>query len=175
MNRKIIIMSLLTLLLVFSSTACLAAEDNGNALAAFAVYIDTSGHYVPGMDLLNKALNEVIRYKVNLLMLGSEVQTGNEVLRDLNRCHITNAADATPDALSEYAANRHVSNIILFSVRPLDVAIDLKAYSASTNDFIVNKTVTRPSGTEAMSTLDSLSAMIGDEVTSIMDLIHSSK
>lgn len=174
MNRKIIIMSVLTLLLIFSSTICFAAE-NDNALAAFALYIDTSGHYVPGMELLNKALNEVVRYKVNLLMLGSEVQTGNEVLRDLNRCNVTNAADATPEALSEYAAKRHVNNIILFSVRPLDVAIDLKAYSATDNNFFINKTVTRPTGTETMSTLDSLSSMVGDEVTQVMQVIHSEK
>ena len=120
---------------------------------------------------MNKALNEVVRYKINLLMLGSEVKTGNEVLRDLSRCNINNAADATPEALSVYAADRHVNNIILFSVRPLDIALDLKAYSAAENNFIIDKTVTRPSGTETMSTLDSLSAMVGDEVTQVMQII----
>lgn len=174
MNKKILMLSILTLLLVFSSSVCWAAADD-NALAAFALYIDTSGHYVPGMDLLNKALNEVVRFKVNLLMLGSEVQTGNEVLRDLNRCNVTSAADATPEALAQYAADRHVNNIILFSVRPLDVAIDLKAYSTAENNFIIDKSVTRPSGTETMSTLDSLSTMVGDEITQVLQIIHVAK
>jgi len=164
----------LFLLLTLSSTIGLASPSGDNALAAIALYIDTSGHYVPGTDLLNKALNEVIRFKINALFLGSEVQSGNEVLRELNRCNVSSTATATPEALSAYGAARHVNYIILFSVRPLDVAIDLKAYSTASNDYIVDKTVTRPDGTESLSTLDTLTSMIGDEVTQVLQTIRGS-
>ncbi len=170
-KRKLII----CLLVLFAlGTSYCAAASSDNALAAIALYIDTSGHYVPGCDILNKALNEVIRFKVNALFLGSEVQSGNEVLRDLGRLNVTSAADATPEALSSYSASRHVNYVILLSVRPLDVAIDLKAYSAASNSYVLDKTVTRPDGTEAMSTLDTLSGMLGDEVAQVLQTIHGS-
>lgn len=161
-------------LIVLTSSVCLAAPANDNALAAVALYIDTSGHYVPGIDMINKALNEVIRYKVNALFLGSEVQSGNEVLRDLNRFNITRSADATPEALSAYAQNRHVNNIILLSVRPLDIALDLKAYSASANGFVIDKSVTRPDTMDTLNTIDALSAMVGTEVVEILQTIRGS-
>jgi hypothetical protein len=171
--KKLIVFCLLALCLAGPAT-CLAASGDDNALAAVALYIDTSGRYVPGADILNKALNEVIRFKVNALFLGSEVQSGNEVLRDLNRCNVTGAVDATPENLSAYAANRHVNYIILLSVRPIDVAIDVKTYCTADNAFVVDKSVTRPDGREAQSTLDSLSDMVGGEVTTILQTIRGS-
>jgi hypothetical protein len=171
MKRKLII----CLLIVFTlGTAYCTAAAEDNALAAIALYIDTSGHYVPGCDLLNKALNEVIRFKVNALFLGSEVQSGNEVLRDLGRLNVASAAEATPEALSAYSESRHVNYVILLSVRPLDVALDIKAYSAASNSYVVDKTVTRPDGTEALSTLDALSGMLGDELAQVLQTIHGS-
>ncbi|QJW47274.1 hypothetical protein HA075_16670 [bacterium BFN5] len=169
--KRILIITLL-FLLAFSSISFAAGSDN--ALTAIALYIDTSGHYIPGTDLLNKALNEVIRFKVNALFLGSEVQSGNEVLRDLGRCNVTSAANATPEGLSAYAANRHVNYIVLFSVRPLDLALDLKAYSASSNEYILDKSVTRPDGTETWSTIDTLSSMVGTEVTQVLQMLRGS-
>lgn len=173
MIKKILSFCLL-MIFILNPAACLAAPAGDNALAAVALYIDTSGHYVPGTDFLNKALNEVIRFKVNALLLGSEVQSGNEVLRDLGRCNVNSAAQATPEALCEYAAARHVNYIVLFSVRPLDVALDLKTYSTATNNYIVDKSVTRPDGTEALSTLDTLSSMIGTEITQLFQTIRGS-
>jgi len=164
----------LLLLLLFTCSIGSAASLDSNATAAIALYIDTSGHYIPGMDLLNKALNEVIRFKVNALLLGSEVQSGNEVLRDLSRCQINTANDATPQALSAYGDARHVNYILLLSVRPLDVALDVKAYSTSTSSYLVDKTISRPDGTETMSTLDTLSAMIGNEVADVLQSIRDS-
>lgn len=165
---------LMLTLLILTSSVCLAAPATDNALAAVALYVDTSGHYVPGVDMLNKALNEVIRFKINALFMGSEVQSGNEVLRDLSRLNVTSAADATPEALSAYAQNRHVNNIILVSVRPLDVALDLKAYSTASNSYIVDKSVTRPDTMEALSTMDALSNMVGTEVAEILQTIRGS-
>lgn len=162
------------LLLLFTCSIGSAAAVDSNATAAIALYIDTSGHYVPGIDLLNKALNEVIRFKVNALLLGSEVQSGNEVLRDLSRCQINTANEATPQALSAYGDARHVNYILLLSVRPLDVALDVKAYSTTSGSYLVDKTLCRPDGTAAMSTLDTLSAMIGNEVTDALELIRNS-
>lgn len=170
--KRIILLTLVCLLM--TSVTCLAAPAGDNALAAVALYIDTSGHYVPGCDMLNKALNEVIRFKINALFLGSEVQSGNEVLRELNRNSVTSSATATPEALSAYSSNRHVNYIILMSVRPLDVALDLKAFSAASGEYIVDKTVTRPDGTEAMSALDTLSSMVGTEVAQILQTIRGS-
>lgn len=144
-----------------------------NDLAAVALYIDTTGHYIPGMDMLNKALNDVIRFKLNLLMLGSEVQSGDGVLRDLSDCNIHSAGDANLESLGIYGAKHHVNYIVLFSVRPWDVALDLKAYSTATNDYIVNKTVTRPDGDSALSTIDSLSNMIGSTLTEVFQLLKS--
>jgi hypothetical protein len=171
--KKVLLVFLLALV-VISSTISPAAAADGNAMAAVALFIDTSGHYVPGVDILNKALNEVIRFKINVLFLGSEVQSGNEVLRDLNRCNINSAADATPEGLAEYGKARHVNYIVLVSVRPLDVALDLKAYSTADNAYIVDKSVTRPDGTEAASVLDTLSGMVGNEVAQVLQTIHGS-
>lgn len=161
---------LLLILMLLLSPACMAAD--GNATAAVALYIDTSGHYIPGMDMLNKALNEVIRFKINALFLGSEVQSGNEVLRDLSRTGVNTAADATPEALSAYSNARHVNYIVLFSVRPLDLAMDLKAYSAESSSYVIDKTITRPDGTEALSTLDTLSAMLGNGIDEVLTTLQ---
>jgi hypothetical protein len=171
--KKLLLVFLLTLA-ALSSTIAPAAAADGNASAAVALYIDTSGHYVPGVDILNKALNEVIRFKINALFLGSEVQSGNEVLRDLKRCNINSAADATPEGLAQYGKDRHVNYIILLSVRPLDVALDLKAFSTTDSAYVVDKTVTRPDGTEAASVIDTLSDMVGNEVAQVLQTIHGS-
>lgn len=168
--RNKLIFSLI-ILLVVAMPVCLAGNGNDNALAAVALYIDTSGHYIPGVDMLNKGLNEVIRFKVNALFLGSEVQSGNEVLRELKRCNVNSAADAVPDALQAYSQARHVNYVLLFSVRPLDVALDIKAYSSGTNSYIMDKSVSRPEGGESISTFDSLTAMVGDEVTQLLQFI----
>ena len=162
------------MVLISSTIIPAAAAADGNGTAAVALFIDTSGHYIPGVDILNKALNEVIRFKINLLLLGSEVQSGNEVLRDLNRCNINNAADATAEGLAKYGTDRHVNYIVLVSVRPLDVALDLKAYSTSDNAYVVDKSVTRPDGTEALSVMDTLSGMVGNEVSQVLQTIHGS-
>ncbi|EAX48829.1 hypothetical protein TcarDRAFT_2518 [Thermosinus carboxydivorans Nor1] len=166
-----IVLSALIFLLVASPAISFAGVTDDNALAAIALYIDTSGRYVPGLDMLNKALNEVIRYKVNALFLGSEVQCGNEVLRELKRYNVATAADATPDALTAYAKARHVNYIILLAVHPLDVTLDIKAYSSAANAYIVDKTVTAPDGGAALSMLDSLSGLLGDELASVLTMI----
>ena len=131
--KKLFLVFLVVMVMISSTTSPAAAAADGNAMAAVALFIDTSGHYIPGVDILNKALNEVIRFKVNLLLLGSEVQSGNEVLRDLNRYNINSAADATVEGLAKYGTDRHVNYIVLVSVRPLDVALDIKAYYTSDN------------------------------------------
>jgi len=171
--KKVLLVFLVVIVMISSTTSPAAAAD-GNAMAAVALFIDTSGHYVPGVDILNKALNEVIRFKINVLLLGSEVQSGNEVLRDLNRCNISSAADATSEGLAKYGKERHVNYIVLVSVRPLDVALDLKAYSTSDDAYVVDKSVTRPDGAEAMSVLDTLSGMVGNEVSQVLQTIHGS-
>jgi hypothetical protein len=173
MLKNLIVLCLLALIIASPAT-CLAASSDDNALAAVALYIDTSGRYVPGAELLNKALNEVIRFKVNALFMGSEVQSGNEVIRDLNRCNVTGPAGATPDNLAAYAANRHVNYIILLSVRPIDVAIDIKTYSTADNAFLIDRSVTRPDGREAQSTLDALTEMVGNEITAILQALRGS-
>jgi len=161
------------ILLLLNVSICLAAQADDNAMIAVALYIDTSGHYVPGTDFLNKALNEVIRFKINALFLGSEVQSGNAVLRDLNRYGITNTTSATPDLLSTYANAAHVNYVMLFTIYPLDLSLDLKAFSSATNTYIVDKSITRPDGTEALSAFDTFSTMIGDQLTQIFQTIHS--
>lgn len=171
--KKVWLVFLLTLVMIGSTIAPAAAAE-GNATAAVALFIDTSGHYIPGIDILNKALNEVIRFKINVLLLGSEVQSGNEVLRDLSRYNINSAADATQEGLAQYGKERHVNYIVLVSVRPLDIALDLKAYSMANNAYVMDKSVTRPDGTEAMSVLDTLSDMVGNEVAQVLQTIHGS-
>lgn len=171
--RHVIFVSLIVLICL-NSAICLAASPDDNALAAVALYIDTSGHYFPGAEIINKALNEVIRFKINALFMGSEVQSGNEVIRDLSRSNVVNAASATPDNLSVYAANRHVNYIILLSVRPLDVAIDLKTYSTATNGFIIDKSITRPDGAGTQATMDALSEMVGTEIAGVLQTLRGS-
>lgn len=169
LKKSILIFSIIFL---FGISVCLAAPDD-NAMIAVALYIDTSGHYVPGTDFLNKALNEIIRFKINALFLGSEVQSGNAVLRDLTRCGISNTASATPDLLSTYTSTAHVNYVMLFTIHPLDFSLDLKAFSAATNSCIVDKSITRPDGTETLSALDTFSVMLGDQITQIFQAIHS--
>ena len=171
MSKKIIL--LLTILLVLNLTPCLAATPTDeNAMIAVALYVDTSGHYVPGIEFLNKALNEIIRFKINALFLGSEVQSGNAVIRDLARAGITNTSSATVDSLSTYSGNAHVNYVMLFTVHPLDISLDLKAFSAATNTYVVDQTITRPDGTEALSLIDTFSTMIGDQLTQTFKTIH---
>ena len=172
--KKILLLILMVMVMMSSTTSPVAAADS-NAMAAVALFIDTSGQYIPGVDILNKVLNEVIRFKINVLFLGSEVQSGNEVLRDLSRCNINSAAEATPDGLAKYGNDRHVNFIVLVSVRPLDVALDLKAYSTPSNAYIMDKSVTRPDGAEALSVMDALSDMVGNEVSLVLQTIHASK
>jgi hypothetical protein len=171
--KKVLVVFLLALVMTCSTTSSVAAAAYGNAVAAVALFIDTSGHYVPGVDILNKALNEVIRFKINLLFLGSEVQSGNEVIRDLNRCNISSAAEATPEGLAKYGNDRHVNYIVLVSVRPLDVALDIKAYSMADNAYIVDKSVTRPDGSDSAPVLNTLSDMVGNEVSQVLASLSS--
>ncbi len=171
MSKKVLLSVLLILLL--NLTVCLAEPADTNAMISVALYIDTSGHYVPGIDLLNKALNEVIRFQINSLFLGSEVQSGNAVLRDLTRSGITNTASATVDSLSTYANAAHVNYVMLFTIHPIDIALDLKAFSTSTNSYIVEKSITRPDGTEGLSLFDTFSTMISTELTDIYKIINT--
>lgn len=170
MLKKSILFFLIIFLLNIS--LCLASPED-NAMIAVALYVDTSGYYVPGTDFLTKALNEVIRFKINALFLGSEVQSGNAVLRDLTRSGITNTLSATPDLLSTYASAAHVNYVMLFTIHPLDVSLDLKAFSAATSAYIVDKTITKPDGTEALSAVDTFSSMLSDQITQIFQTIHS--
>lgn len=170
MSKKILLVVTLTLLLTMAT--CLAAPADDNAMIAVALYIDTSGHYIPGIDLLNKALNEIIRFKINALFLGSEVQSGNAVIRDLTRNGITNTASATIDSLSTYASSAHVNYVMLFTVHPLDFSLDLKAFSKPLNAYIVDQSITRPDGSETLSLVDTFSTMIGDQLTQIFQTIH---
>lgn len=142
-------------------------------MIAAAVYIDTGGTYVPGLDFLVKAINEVIRFKINALFLGSEVLTGNQVLRDLNRYGITDAASATADTLTAYAQGAHVNYVLLFLIRPLDVSLDIKAFSGGTGTFLMDQTISRPNETSAMSTVEALSTMVGNQITHLFDLIQA--
>lgn len=174
MSKKFLL--LLIVMLVLNIATCLAATPaDENAMIAVALYIDTSGHYVPGIDLLNKSLNEIIRFKINALFLGSEVQSGNAVIRDLTRYGITNTSSATVDLLSTYASNAHVNYVMLFTIHPLDISLDLKAFSTATTTYVVDQTITRPDGTEAFSLLDTFSTMIGDQLTQTFQAIHPSQ
>ena len=167
----VLCLGLLVLQPTLGSRAFAAASDN--SLAAVALYIDTSGHYVPGTDLMNKALNEVIRLKVNLLMLGSEVQSGSEVLRDLTDYNIHSVTEATPDSLAAYSAQRHVNYVVLFAVHPLDAAVDLKVYSASSGAFMIDKSISRSDTDGALSTVEALSSMVGTAVTEVLTLLKN--
>lgn len=171
MSKKIVLLLLVILLL--NVTTCLAGPSDENAMIAVALYIDTSGHYIPGTEFLTKALNEVIRFKINALFLGSEIQSGNAVIRDLTRCGITNTASATVDLLSTYTNSAHVNYVMLFTIHPIDFSLDLKAFSASTNAYIVDKSTTRPDGTEALSLLDTFSTMIDDQLTQLFNTINT--
>lgn len=167
---KRLLLGLLICLFVSLPTPGSAADDN--AAIAVALYIDTSGHYVPGIDFLNKGLNEAIRFKVNMLFLGSEVLSGNQVLRDLNRAGITGTTSATPETLAEFASSAHVNYTLLFTVRPLDVSLDIKAFSTGANCLLVDKSISKPEGISTLSTLDALTTMIGDEISSVYHLVH---
>jgi hypothetical protein len=171
MKKTFLLLVCILLLNVSICSASSPADDN--AMIAVALYIDTSGHYVPGIDLLNKALNEVIRFKINALFLGSEVHCGNEVLRDLNRYGIASTADASVDNLTQYAQTTHVNYVMLFTVHPVDISLDIKAFSAETETYIADRTITRPDGSDTMSTVETFSAMIGDQITQIYHAIRS--
>jgi hypothetical protein len=168
--KKMLLGLLVCLFVLLPVSEAAAADDN--AAIAVALYIDTSGYYVPGIDLLNKGLNEAIRYKVNLLFLGSEVLSGSQVLSDLSRFGITNTASATPAALADYANSSHVNYTLLFTVRPVDFSLDIKAFSTAGNSMLIDKTVTKPEGLSTLSTLSALSTMIGDEITNLYNMLH---
>lgn len=163
---------LLTLCLFFCLNAGVSAAASDNAFLAVALYVDTEGHYVPGSELLTKGLNEVVRYKLNMLFLGSEVLSGNTVLRDLSRSGIANGRDATAAALSSYGDTAHVSNVVLLTVRPLSMELDVKAFNSSDKQFLVDKTVS-PSSVASLSTLDTFSDLIGQQLSELSGLLKS--
>lgn len=169
--KKTFILLFLVFMLI-NMPNCSALGQDTNAMAAVALYVDTSGHYIPGADMLNKALNEVIRFKVNALFLGSEVVCGNEVLRDLCRYNINTSADINTEALADFSGARHVNYVIIISVYPFDVSMNLKAYSSATNSFLVDKAVTRPEGMESISNFEVLSNMVGNEITQVLEFIR---
>ena len=171
MSKKIVL--LLLIILLVNTATCLANPSDENAMIAVALYVDTSGHYIPGIDLLNKALNEVIRFKINALFLGSEVQSGNAVIRDLTRCGITNTSSATVEKLSAYATAAHVNYIMLFTIHPLDFSLDLKAFSSSANICIIDKSITRPDGVESLSLVDTYSTMIEDQLVQLFKTLQT--
>lgn len=168
---KRILLGLLVCLFVLLPVSEAAAADD-NAMIAVALYVDTSGHYVPGMDFLNKGLNEAIRYKVNMLFSGSEILSGSKVLSDLKGSGITDTASATPEALSAYAKQANVNYTLLFTVHPLDVSLDIKAFSTNKNSMLVDKTITKPDDMSSLSTLSALTTMLGDEITSLYNMVH---
>lgn len=170
MYKRVLLGLILCLIVLMPAPRAFAADDN--AMFAVALYIDTSGHYVPGLDILNKGLNEVIRYKVNLLFLGSEILSGSQVLGELKRSGITDTASATPEALMDYAQKAHVNYTLLFTVRPLDISFDIKAFSTDKNSLLVDKTVTRPDGASTLSTLSTLSSMVEDEITNLYNMLY---
>jgi len=163
---------LLVMVMLVNIGVCLAAPVAENSTIAVALYIDTSGHYIPGIDMLNKALNEILRFKINALFLGSEVQSGDGVIQDLTRYGITNTSSATVDLLSPYAATAHVNYVMLFTIHPLDVSLDLKVFSASTNTYIIDQSLTRPADTETLSLVDTFSTMIGGQLTQLFKTLH---
>ena len=173
MSKKILLP--LVLILLLNITTCLANPSDENAMIAVALYIDTSGHYIPGTDLLNKAINEVIRFKINALFLGSEVQSGNAVLRDLTRYGITSTSSATVEQLTTYASAAHVNYVMLFTIHPLDLSLDLKAFSSANNVCMIDKSITPPDGTNSLSLVDTYSTMIGDQLVDLFRIIHSSQ
>ena len=169
MYKKII---LLLLCLAFLLPANAMAAANENALTSVALFVDTSGRYVPGSELLTRGLNEVVRYKLNIFFLGSEVLSGNEVLRGLSRSGISTGLEATADNLSAYSGAAHVNNVVLLTVCPLSMEMNVKAYNFASNTFLVDRTVSAPD-TSSLSTLDAFSDLIGQQLAELSGLLKS--
>ncbi len=167
---KKIVLALLCLTLLAPTSALAGAGEN--ALTSVALYVDTTGHYLPGSELLTKGLNEVLRYKLNMFFLGSEVLSGNEVLRGLSRSGISSGVDADAANLSSYAAAAHVNNVILLTVCPLDMEMNVKAYNLATDSFLVNRTVAAPDAS-SLSKLDVFSDLIGQQLAEISAILKS--
>jgi len=169
MSKKIIL--LLLILFITSIPLCMAESQNDNSMIAVALYIDTSGYYIPGTDFLNKALNEAIRIKMNLLFLSSQVQSGTPVLNDLSRSGITSTSTATLDSLSTYAQMAHVNYVMLFTIHPLDVSVDLKAFSTSRNAYIIDKSIARPKTSADAPLADAFTEMINNELSDVFNIM----
>ena len=169
MLKKMVLILLCLTLLAPTVTIASASE---NAMTSVALYVDTSGHYVPGCELLTKGLNEVVRYKLNMFFLGSEVLSGNEVLRGLSRSGVSTGLDADAGNLSSYAAAAHVNNVVLLTVCPLSMEMNVKAYNSATDSFLVNRTVSAPD-TSSLSKLDAFSDLIGQQLAEISAILKS--
>ena len=155
-------------LLVLTPAAQAAELPGDSAFVATALYIDAGDRDIPGLDLLNKGLNQVLRMQMSSLLLGSEVYVGTDVLRDLNRHGITNAASAQSANLTSYCVDRQVKNVILFTVNPLDMVVDCKAFTAKDEQFVVDKRMTPPEGGLMSTSYDRLAALFTNELPAIV-------
>lgn len=162
--------SILCIALLVYVSPCAAAGE-ANSFLSCALYIDTSGQYVPGADLLAKGLNEVIRYKLNALFLGSEIHSGNEVLRGLKRHGVTDASSATPEALQAYCSSSYVNHVLLFTANPLEFSLDVKLYSGGDGAYLLDHRLSRPNSTEVLSVYDTFSLLLSSQIDQVKHLI----
>lgn len=172
MLRRILPLLLLGLLLL--TPPCRAAQvPADSAFVAAALYLDAGDRYVPGLDLLNRGLNQLLRAQLGSLLLGSEVYVGSDVLRDLQRHGVTDAPSAQPAALTSYCLDRRVKNVLLFTVNPLDLAVDCKAFAAKDEQFVLNKQLTAPEEGDLASSYERLSALFSRELPEIVANLKS--
>ncbi len=169
------------IILLLWTTPCLAGQSalTPGPFVAVAVHIDTAGKNILGSDLLEAGINRLIQTKFSLVMMDGMVLSGSSVLRDLKKSGITDFTTAEPSKLKSYGRENELSYILLFTLHPLDISADIKAFDVDKGDYVIGKKITQPkeaeSGSGLMDTmLSKFSHLIDSEIDDILKTISKS-
>lgn len=114
----------------------LPAKSAASAVSA-ALYVDTE---LPGGDYINRGLNELLRFKLNALFMGSVVQTGSDVLAAL-AADGTTSAETSPTALESYALHNRTDYVFLLYLHPSEARLEVKLYSLAAHKLTINQSL----------------------------------
>lgn len=127
---------LLALLACLLWLPALPAKSSAAAVSA-ALYVDTD---LPGGDYVNRGLNELLKFKLNALFMGSVVQTGSDVLSALADDGTTAAATSAA-SLESYALHHHTDYIFLLYLHPSEARLEVKLYSQLSHKMMIDQSL----------------------------------
>lgn len=166
------------MVLLLGTTTCFAGQNSvtSSSFVAVAVHIDTADKDIIGVELLESGINKFIQYKSSLVMMDGMILSGSSVLRELKKSGIDDFSTATPIKLQDFGKNNDVAYVLLFTLYPLDISADIKAFDVGKGDYLIGKKITQPKEAESKSgfmdtALNKFSRLIDNELDDIFKAI----